>query len=79
MLTAVGFAVEQIERCDEAKPITLQDWMAKSGCTGDAAEQVEQMFRDATHDARREFSIEQLADGDVAFKWMRVVLAARKP
>ncbi len=79
MLTAVGFAVEQIERCDEAKPITLQDWMAKSGCTGDAAEQVEQMFHDATHDARREFSIEQLADGDVAFKWMRVVLAARKP
>lgn len=78
-LHQAGFTIEQVERCDEAKPITLRDWMAKSGCTGDAARQVEQMFRDAPIDARREFSIEQLADGDVAFKWMRVVLAARKP
>lgn len=79
LTSTAGFRVDLVERCDEAKPITLRDWMAKSGCAGDAAGQVEQMFLDAPEAARSEFSIEQLPGGDFAFKWMRVVLAAGKP
>ncbi len=75
---AAGFTVEAVERCDESTPITLRDWMKKSGCAGEAARQVERMFAEAPADARREFAIHPLADGDIAFQWMRVVLAARR-
>lgn len=76
---AAGFTVEALERCDEPAPITLRDWMTKSGCTGEAAREVERMFASASDDVRHEFGIRTLPDGDTAFHWMRVVLAARKP
>lgn len=49
------------------------------GCTGDSAAQVRDMFATAPEGARRRFYIEPKADGDVGFRWLRVVLAARKP
>jgi ubiquinone/menaquinone biosynthesis C-methylase UbiE len=78
MVEDAGFEIEAIERCDETTPITLRDWMTKSGCTGEAAREVEAMFAAASPDAVREFAITRLPDGDTAFHWMRVVLAATK-
>lgn len=73
-----GFEVKEIDRCDESVPITLDDWLQKSGCTGPAAEGVRRMFAEAPEAARREFAIHALPDGDTGFQWMRVVFAARK-
>jgi len=74
-----GLHVEKVDRCDESVPITLNDWLEKSGCTGSAEEAVRRMFAEAPEAVRREFSIHALPDGDTAFQWMRVVLAATKP
>jgi len=73
-----GFRLEEIDRCDESAPITLNDWLEKSGCAGAAAEEVRGMFADAPAGVRREFSIHSLPDGDTGFQWMRVVLAATR-
>jgi ubiquinone/menaquinone biosynthesis C-methylase UbiE len=74
-----GFEVVAVERCDELKPIHLHEWMQKAGCTGEPASTVQRLFDTAPEAARREFSIEPLAEGDYTFKWMRVVMEARKP
>ena len=73
-----AFNVEKVARCDESVPITLNDWLQKSGCTGTAAEEVRRMFAEAPEAVRREFSIHTLPDGDTAFQWMRVVLSATR-
>jgi ubiquinone/menaquinone biosynthesis C-methylase UbiE len=74
-----GYEVGEVGRCDEAHPILLYEWMNKSGCSGEAADEVARLFSEAPDAARREFSIQTLPDGNYSFKWMRVVLAARKP
>jgi ubiquinone/menaquinone biosynthesis C-methylase UbiE len=73
-----GFQIETIDRCDEAVPITLNDWLHKAGCAGAAAEEVRGLFAQAPESARRAFAIHALPDGDTGFHWMRVVLSARK-
>ena len=73
-----GFRLEEIDRCDESAPITLHDWLEKSGCAGAAAEEVRRMFAEAPDAVRREFSVHPLPDGDIGFRWMRVVLAATR-
>ena len=52
--------------------------MKKSGCVGEAAAEVRKMFAEASAEARRVFSIQPKGEGDVGFRWLRVVLAARR-
>jgi ubiquinone/menaquinone biosynthesis C-methylase UbiE len=76
---AAGFVVDEIGFGPETKPITLRAWLEKGGCTGEGAQQVRRLFAEATPEARATFAITPLPDGDTAFQWLRVVLAARKP
>lgn len=73
-----GFLVEESEELEEEAQVSLEDWMKKSGCVGEAAVQVRKMFAEAPAEARRVFSITAEPDGDVGFRWLRVVLSVRK-
>lgn len=73
------FQVIAVERCEESKPIHLHEWMQRAGCTGENASAVQRLFDTAPEAARTEFSIEPLEAGDYTFKWLRVVMEARKP
>jgi len=57
----------------------LNDWMSKSGCTGEAAEVVRQAFATASAAAVRIFQIRELPGGDYSFAWQRVAAKAIKP
>jgi ubiquinone/menaquinone biosynthesis C-methylase UbiE len=76
LLKAAGFQVQESAALKEEAQMSLEDWMKKAGCVGEAATQVRKMFAEAPTDARRIFSIQAKADGDVGFRWLRVVLAA---
>jgi ubiquinone/menaquinone biosynthesis C-methylase UbiE len=76
LLKAAGFQVEESAELKEEAQMSLEDWMKKAGCVGEAAAQVRKLFAEAPTDARRIFSIQAKADGDVGFRWLRVVLAA---
>jgi ubiquinone/menaquinone biosynthesis C-methylase UbiE len=77
--TDAGFHVEALAELKEGAPMSLRDWMKKSGCEGKAAKEVVRLFAEAPEEARKRFRIVEQPDGDVTFQWMRVVLAARKP
>jgi ubiquinone/menaquinone biosynthesis C-methylase UbiE len=79
LVEKAGFHVEESAELEEEALVSMEDWMKKSGCVGEAAAQVRTMFAEAPEGARRAFSITSKADGDVGFRWLRVVLAARKP
>jgi ubiquinone/menaquinone biosynthesis C-methylase UbiE len=76
LMKAAGFQVEESAELEEEALVSLEDWMKKSGCVGEAAAEVRKMFAEAPPEARRIFSIQPMADGDVGFRWLRVVLAA---
>jgi hypothetical protein len=78
LMKTAGFQVEESAELEEEAQMSLEDWMKKAGCVGEAAAQVRKMFADAPAEARRIFSIQAKADGDVGFRWLRVVLAARR-
>lgn len=59
--------------------LTLNDWLLKAGCAGAQAEEVRRRFANASSTIAAAFQIEALPDGDTAFAWHRIVLAARKP
>lgn len=73
---AAGFTITDLETVTGAIKLTLSDWLEVAGCTGERAERVHQMFRDAPVSATREFQIEATADGDANFAWPRVVFRA---
>lgn len=73
---AAGFNLTNLETVTGAIKLTLADWLEVSGCTGDRAETVRRMFRDAPASARREFQIETTSGGDTSFAWPRVVFRA---
>lgn len=73
-----GFRLEQINQLDALPDMTLEDWLVKAGCQGDAAGQVQQLFRDASAAAREAFAIQE-REGDYAFAWQRVALSSVKP
>jgi ubiquinone/menaquinone biosynthesis C-methylase UbiE len=73
---AAGFTITDLETMTGAIKLTLSDWLEVSGCTGDRAETVRRMFRDAPASARREFQIETTVDGDTSFAWPRVIFRA---
>lgn len=72
-----GFSLEQISRQASPADMTLEDWLVKAGCQGDAAGQVRQLFREASAAAREAFAIQE-REGDYAFAWQRVTLSAVK-
>ena len=73
-----GFRLDEIELLEEPSPILLEPWMEKSGCRGQDAERVRQMFREAPARAREVFHITKSVGGDIGFQWLRVALLARK-
>jgi ubiquinone/menaquinone biosynthesis C-methylase UbiE len=79
LVTTAGFKVDESAELEEEAQMSMEDWMKKSGCAGESAAQVREMFATAPEGARKRFYIEAKADGDVGFRWLRVVLAARKP
>ncbi len=78
LVTTAGFHVEESAELEEDAQVSMEDWMKKSGCLGQAAAEVRQMFAEASSDARRIFSIEPRDGADFVFRWLRVVLAARR-
>jgi ubiquinone/menaquinone biosynthesis C-methylase UbiE len=78
LVETAGFNVEESADLEEEAQMGLEDWMKKSGCAGESAARVRKMFTEAPEEARRVFSIAAKPDGDVGFRWLRVVLAARK-
>ncbi len=75
--TAAGFKVDQVVELEEENLAGLREWMKKSGCEGEAAEEVTRLFAEAPEEAKRRYSI-SASSGDVHFKWLRVALAAHK-
>ena len=78
LVSTAGFQVEESAELEEEAQMSLEDWMKKSGCAGEAAAEVRKMFAEASPESRRVFSIQPRAEGDVGFRWLRVVLAARR-
>ena len=77
-LRDAGFAVEAIDFMGGFVPMTLNAWMLKAGCVGDAAQAVRDMFATSDPAIRDTFAIEPLPDGDTRFRWLRVVIAAHR-
>ena len=78
LVTTAGFQVEESAELEEEAQMSLEDWMKKSGCVEEAAAEVRKMFAEAPAEAKRVFHIQAKPDGDVGFRWLRVVLSARK-
>lgn len=72
-----GLRLEALET-DGDVPIPLEDWLIKAGCSGERAEEVRRLFREAPEPARRAFAIESAAGGGITFVWQRVLLLAAK-
>jgi ubiquinone/menaquinone biosynthesis C-methylase UbiE len=78
-VNAAAFNIEDLATLDESASMNLDDWLAKSGCTGESAAEVRRMFAEASEAVRRAFAIAPLDGGETGFRWIRIVLAARKP
>ena len=76
-LTAeAGFTVTDLEALSGAIHLALSPWLETAGATGERAERVRQMFRDAPPAAQRAFQISTDAEGETHFAWQRVILRA---
>ncbi len=69
-----GFTVTDLESLSGAIQLALTPWLETAGATGERAERVRQMFRDAPPAARRAFQITADAEGETHFAWQRVIL-----
>ena len=69
-----GARLDVVETQLYAKRHEIEPWLARAGCTGDAAEDVRQRFRDAPQAAREAFKID-----DVSYTDTKVCLRATKP
>lgn len=78
-VSSAGFTTEEAALLSETIPITMRDWLEKGGCRGETATEVQRMFTAAPPEAVRVFSIEALPDGDIGFRWLRIMISARKP
>lgn len=78
MVSQAGFDIEAIDSHSGAVPITLNAWIRKGGCTQEEEAAVRSMFAAATVEIRNALRIRELEDGDTAFAWLRVVIAARR-
>lgn len=77
-LAEARLRIEELSFSGGRLPITMEDWLTKSGCEGDQAGQVREEFRQASPSIQRDFHIEPMANGDMQFAWMRVCLSAQK-
>ena len=76
-LEQAEFSVSEIGVQQSAVRVGLGDWLTKAGCHGEAAARVRELVAIAPAGARAAFAIAE-QDGDYAFAWQRVVMAARK-
>lgn len=76
---SAGLQVEAYGVKEGALPLTMRDWLKKSGCVGEVAAEVWRQFENAPAAAKQRFRIERTPDNDIAFHWMRLVLKAVKP
>lgn len=75
-LAQAGFTIDDIDAVSGFVPITLNAWLRKAGCVGDAEQKVREMFATTDPAVRETFAIQALPDGDTGFRWLRVVIAA---
>ena len=73
-----GLVIDEIDAVGGFVPIELNAWLRKAGCVGDAERSVREMFATDDPAIRETFAIRELPDGDTGFRWLRVVVAARK-
>lgn len=73
-----GFSIEAIDSTTGFVPMTLNAWLHKAGCVGDAERSVRQMFATDDPAIRETFAIQALPDGDTGFRWLRIGIAARR-
>lgn len=73
-----GLTIEEMTDVGLGMPITMNDWLVKSGCTPDQSAAVREAFDSAPDSAVRHFRVESLPGGDVGFVWQGVALKARK-
>lgn len=79
MVEQAGFAIDVLDARGGRIAMTLNEWLKKGGCTGEAEREVRRMFATAPDSVRDALGVEALgADGDFAFHWIRVLIAARK-
>lgn len=78
-LRDAGFVIAELDSVSGCVPITLNAWLRKAGCAGEAEARVREMFSTAGAAIRETLAIEPLPDGDTGFRWLRVVIAAHKP
>jgi ubiquinone/menaquinone biosynthesis C-methylase UbiE len=72
-----GFTVTNLDHSVGAITMDLSAWLDTSGCEGERAERVRQLFAEAPASARQQFRIETDADsGETWFSWQRVILRA---
>ncbi|MBL0161351.1 MAG: methyltransferase domain-containing protein [Bryobacterales bacterium] len=77
-LQQAGFVVEELDFMGGFVPMTLNAWLHKAGCTGEAEQTVRDMFARANAAIRETFAIQPMPDGDTRFRWLRVVVAAQR-
>lgn len=79
MVEQSGFAIEVVDARGGRIAMTLNEWLKKGGCAGEAEREVRRMFACAPDSVRVAFGISALpAEHDFAFHWIRVLIAARK-
>jgi SAM-dependent methyltransferase len=77
VLTGAGLRIEETQLYRKRHP--LDAWLARSGCTGSAADGVRATFRDATPDVRAAYSIEYADGAPVAYTDSKVCIRATAP
>ncbi|MGY2131670.1 class I SAM-dependent methyltransferase [Hymenobacter sp. HD11105] len=77
-LTDAGLAIRAIAQAGGSTPMSLNDWLEKAGCVGEAAAAVRKAFAEAPTAAVKAFQIRQTASDDYTFVWQRLVAKAEK-
>ncbi len=77
-LTEAGLTVQAMAQAGGSTHMSLNDWLEKAGCVGEAAAAVRLAFAEAPAAAVQAFQIQQLAPDDYTFVWQRLVAKAAK-
>jgi ubiquinone/menaquinone biosynthesis C-methylase UbiE len=77
-LMDAGLTVAAMTQEGSDTPMSLNDWLEKAGCVGEAAVAVRQAFAEAPAAAVKAFQIRQTAPDDYTFVWQRLVAKAEK-
>lgn len=78
LVESAGFVVEKLNDTTGGVPIKMRDWCLRAGCTAEQTAEVRRRLETVSESVVREFQIDALPDGDIAFVWQRVVLKASK-